>query len=92
MAKTLLNLQDVHVRRGMNTVLEGCSLQVDSGQTVVLTGANGIGKSTLLEAAAGLLPSKRDGCPRGSGGRRCRRSTSRITLTVGMVLQRHGGW
>ena len=56
MAKTLLSLQDVHVRRGMNTVLQGCSLQVDSGQTVVLTGANGTGKSTLLEAAVGLLP------------------------------------
>ena len=56
MAKTMLSLQDVHVRRGMNTVLKGCSLQVDSGQTVVLTGANGTGKSTLLEAAVGLLP------------------------------------
>ncbi len=56
MAKALLNLVDVRIRRGMNTVLDGCSLSVESGQTVVLTGANGAGKSTLLEAAAGLLP------------------------------------
>ena len=56
MAKALLNLVDVQVRRGMNTVLSECSLTVKSGQIVVLTGANGAGKSTLLEAAAGLLP------------------------------------
>ena len=56
MAKALLNLVDVRIRRGMSTVLDGCSLSVESGQTVVLTGANGAGKSTLLEAAAGLLP------------------------------------
>ena len=56
MAKALLNLVDVQIRRGMNTVLDGCSLSLESGQTVMLTGANGAGKSTLLEAAAGLLP------------------------------------
>ena len=56
MAKALLNLTDVRIRRGMNTVLDGCSLSVESGEAVVLTGANGAGKSTLLEAAAGLLP------------------------------------
>ena len=56
MAKALLNLVDVRIRRGMNTVLDGCSMSVESGQTVALTGANGAGKSTLLEAAAGLLP------------------------------------
>ena len=52
MAKALLNLVDVQIRRGMNTVLDGCSLSLESGQTVMLTGANGAGKSTLLEAAA----------------------------------------
>ena len=39
----------------MNTVLEGCTLAVKAGQTVVLTGVNGAGKSTL-KTAAGLLP------------------------------------
>ena len=56
MAKPLLSLEDVQVRRGMSTVLERCSVEVSSGQTVVLTGANGAGKSTLMEVAVGLLP------------------------------------
>ena len=43
MAKPLLSLEDVQVRRGMSTVLDRCSVEVSSGQTVVLTGANGPG-------------------------------------------------
>ena len=91
MAKTLLSLQDVHVRRGMNTVLQGCSLQVDSGQTVVLTGANGTGKSTLLEAAVGLLPLENGTVVHGEvevADAEGRRRAS--PLTVGMVLQKNG--
>ena len=91
MAKALLSLVDVHVRRGMNTVLEGCSLSVESGQTVVLTGANGAGKSTLLETAAGLLPMERGHVQHDevvvadADGRR-----RKSPLTVGLVLQRNG--
>lgn len=91
MAKPLLSLQDVHVRRGMGVVLNGCSVDVDSGQTVVLTGANGAGKSTLLEAAVGLLPLEQ--------GRVLHNTTAVIDaegrrrtspLTVGTVLQKNG--
>ena len=91
MAKALLSLVDVHVRRGMNTVLEGCSLSVEAGQTVVLTGANGAGKSTLLETAAGLLPMERGHVQHDevvvadADGRR-----RKSPLTVGLVLQRNG--
>ena len=53
MAKPLLTLKDVHVRRGMSVVLDGCSVDVDSGQTVVLTGANGAGKSTTIKLLTG---------------------------------------
>ena len=91
MAKSLLSFQDVHVRRGMSVVLDGCSVDVDSGQTVVLTGANGAGKSTLLEAAVGLLPLEQ--------GRVLHNTTAVIDaegrrrtspLTVGTVLQKNG--
>jgi len=91
MAKALLNLVDVQVRRGMNTVLDGCSMVVHGGQTVVLTGSNGAGKSTLLETAAGLLPVERGHVQHGeiviidAEGRR-RASPS----TVAVVLQRNG--
>ncbi|MEC8682014.1 MAG: ATP-binding cassette domain-containing protein, partial [Candidatus Thermoplasmatota archaeon] len=90
MAKVPLNLVDVEVRRGMNTVLEGCTLAVEAGQTMVLTGANGAGKSTLLETAAGLLPMERghvqhdDVVVADADGRR-----RNSPLTMGVVLQRN---
>ena len=91
MAKPLLSLQDVQVRRGMGIVLDHCSVEVASGQTVALTGANGTGKSTLLEAAVGLLPLEQgrvlhhDTVVADAEGRR--RPSS---LTVGTVLQKNG--
>ena len=91
MAKALLNLVDVQVRRGMNTVLDGCSVSVLGGQTVVLTGSNGAGKSTLLETAAGLLPMEHGHVEHGEitvADAEGRRRTS--PFTVGVVLQRNG--
>ena len=91
MAKPLLSLQDVHVRRGMSVVLTGCSIDVVPGQTVVLTGANGSGKSTLLEAAVGLLPLEQGRVLHDTTAvidAEGRRRTS--PLTVGTVLQKNG--
>ena len=91
MAKALLNLTDVRIRRGMNTVLDGCSLSVESGEAVVLTGANGAGKSTLLEAAAGLLPLENGHIEhenivvRDHEGR-----TKSSPLALGLTLQKNG--
>ena len=91
MAKPLLSLKDVHVRRGMSVVLDSCSVDVDSGQTMVLTGANGAGKSTLLEAAVGLLPLEQGRVHHDATviiDAEGRRRTS--PLTVGTVLQKNG--
>lgn len=91
MAKALLNLVDVQIRRGMNTVLDGCSMSLESGQTVMLTGANGAGKSTLLEAAAGLLPLEKGRIEHGNvvvkdhEGR-----TKSSPLALGITLQKNG--
>ena len=41
---------------GSKRVLEGLDLSVHAGQKVVLTGFNGVGKSTLLNTLAGRLP------------------------------------
>ncbi|CAO5155537.1 ATPase component of ABC transporters with duplicated ATPase domain [Frankia sp. AiPs1] len=44
------------VNRGGATVLEGISLTVAPGDRIGVVGPNGVGKSTLLRALAGLLP------------------------------------
>ncbi len=44
------------VARGGQRVLEGVSFRLTPGEVLVLRGANGIGKTTLLRALAGLQP------------------------------------
>lgn len=51
-----VSLKDLAVRRGDRTLFEGLTLSVGPGEAVVLTGANGAGKSSLLRVVAGLLP------------------------------------
>lgn len=51
----LIKLEDLTVRRGRKEVLNGWNLNIDSAEVVVLSGENGCGKSTVIEAAAGLL-------------------------------------
>ncbi|MEM1261552.1 MAG: heme ABC exporter ATP-binding protein CcmA [Pseudomonadota bacterium] len=54
MTTPILELTEVCVERGDNTVLNRVSLRVDAGEVVVLRGPNGSGKTTLLRVAAGL--------------------------------------
>ena len=56
MSEALLSLKGVSVRRGSSLVLNELSFEVSSGQLVLLKDKNGAGKSTIIEAAAGLLP------------------------------------
>ena len=56
MAEVLLSIKGAEVRRGMGIVLSSFDLQVNSGDIVVIHGANGSGKSTVIETAARLLP------------------------------------
>lgn len=51
-----LLLEDVAVARGGLPVLEHLSFALPAGQALVLRGPNGIGKTTLLRAIAGLQP------------------------------------
>ncbi len=47
--------EELACRRGMRQVFAGVSFCLPSGGALVLTGANGSGKSSLLRLAAGLL-------------------------------------
>ena len=49
-------LENATFRYGTIWVLLETSLRVSPGETLVLTGENGVGKSTLLYLLGGLLP------------------------------------
>ncbi|MFT4012974.1 MAG: heme ABC exporter ATP-binding protein CcmA [Paracoccus sp. (in: a-proteobacteria)] len=53
---TLLAARDLAVARGGLRVLEGVSFDIGAGQALILRGPNGLGKTTLLRALAGLQP------------------------------------
>ena len=53
-----LQLSNLVVARGQNTVLNGLSLKVPAGEVYALLGGNGAGKSTALFAILGLLKAK----------------------------------
>ena len=54
-ASLLLEVEDLHVRRGAVEVLKGIRLQVRRGEITALVGANGAGKSTVLMTVSGIL-------------------------------------
>lgn len=57
-APVVLDVNDLVVRRGYRTVLEGISFALKKGHLTLLEAPNGWGKSTLLDAIAGVLPAQ----------------------------------
>ena len=51
----MLQVNNLVVRYGGITAVDGISLQIDQHETVALIGANGAGKTTALHAISGLL-------------------------------------
>lgn len=54
--KTILNIENLRVQRQGRAVLENISLTLKCGDSALLTGSNGCGKTTLLRSIAGFLP------------------------------------
>jgi heme exporter protein A len=48
--------ENLAVERGGETVFENIAFSLCDGEGLIVTGPNGVGKSTLLRAVAGLLP------------------------------------
>lgn len=51
----LLIVEDLTQTRGGRRLIDGLSFRVSSGETLVLLGANGTGKTTLMRTIAGFL-------------------------------------
>ena len=54
-----LQVDQLWVRQGTRDVLQGVSLEVAAGGALLITGANGTGKTTLLRAILGFLTPRR---------------------------------
>jgi heme exporter protein A len=54
-APALLRMERVACLRGGRLLFEGLDLVLEPGEAALVTGANGVGKSSLIRIAAGLL-------------------------------------
>lgn len=54
-SKALLDLKDLSIAYGQNTVVKNVSFQVPRGSIVTIVGESGSGKSTLIRSVIGLL-------------------------------------
>ncbi len=53
-------IKNLSVKRGENLILKDLNLTIPKGEFVAVVGKSGIGKTTLLNALAGFLPSSGD--------------------------------
>ncbi len=54
----MLKVNDIHVYYGAIHAAKGVSIEVEQGEIVTLIGANGAGKSTILQTISGLMRSR----------------------------------
>lgn len=54
----MLKVQNLHVYYGAIHAIKGVSFEVHRGEVVTLIGANGAGKTTILNTVAALLPAR----------------------------------
>lgn len=55
----MLEIKDLEVYYGMIQAIKGVSFEVKEGEVIALIGANGAGKTTILQTITGMIPSKR---------------------------------
>ena len=59
MSEPILRVQDLHVSYGRVEAVRGVSFDVQPGSLVTLVGANGAGKSSVINAVSGMVRSKK---------------------------------
>lgn len=88
-AQPALELQDVTIRYGLVTAVDGVSLSVDQNGIVAVLGANGAGKTSLLTALAGVCPGQVSGRVTLFGDAKSFRAPHKV-VRDGMVLVPEG--
>ena len=58
MSQTILTVENINVFYGTSQALFGASLGLHQGETLALLGRNGAGKSTMMKAIAGIIPTR----------------------------------
>ena len=54
----MLGVSDMHVSYGQSEVLHGLDFQVAPGEIIAIMGRNGMGKTTLMKALMGIIPTR----------------------------------
>ena len=54
----ILEVRDLEVNYGLIRAIKGVSFEVGEGEIIALIGANGAGKTTILQSVIGLIPIK----------------------------------
>ena len=94
MNETILDVRDLHLRRGERRILSGATFSVSRGGVVALMGPSGSGKTTILRAIAGLEPFQQgtismEGVTLEGGARPTSAVLRELRRQVGLVFQFH---
>lgn len=54
----MLEIKELEVYYGMIQAIKGISFEVNAGEVIALIGANGAGKTTILQTITGMIPAK----------------------------------
>lgn len=54
----MLEIKDLEVFYGVIQAIKGISFEVNEGEVIALIGANGAGKTTILQTITGMIPAK----------------------------------
>ncbi|MHC2998357.1 ABC transporter ATP-binding protein [Microbacterium sp. HJ5] len=82
----LISVRDLTLRRGRTAVLHGVDLDIGAGEFVAVVGANGAGKTSLIQALAGVVPPPK-GTVRVDGVDVGRADARTLSSRIGFVFQ-----